>query len=45
MPGRRSGTIGMPASAKDTVFNSRQDFIGLLKTLFCGGGLQRCAAL
>ena len=44
MPGRNSGTIGTPASAKDTEFNSRQDFVCLLEALFGGGGLQRCAA-
>jgi len=34
--GRRSGTIGMHASAKDTKLNSRQDFVGLLKALVRG---------
>ena len=45
MSGRSSDTIGMPASAKDTIFNSRQDIVGLLEALSCGGNLQRCAAL
>jgi hypothetical protein len=31
MPGRNSGTIGVPASPKDTEFNSRQDFVCLLE--------------